>query len=179
MAFYNVLKNLAFKEDNEDEEDCTPAMSQLIGTPTNLYKTNSPSSNIPLWEHRLLTTLSNCQYTRDVVLRNIESFFSKSGYPVPRVPIENASRKFDSLEKAVLEAYLEQKSDPLVGTIEPSMYLGRFDWDTNLVPTDIRPYAKECINNLINVHAEVSTKAGFNNPIIKIFQNRSTVFPQT
>jgi exocyst complex component 2 len=51
--------------------------------------------------------------------------------------------------------YLEQKSDPLVGTIEPSMYLGRFDWDTVRKPTDIRPYAKEIIGNMIGVHAEV------------------------
>lgn len=56
-----------------------------------------------------------------------------------------------------MEAYLEQKSDPLVGTIEPSMYIGKFDWNTKIKPTDVRPYVKECINNLIAVHAEVLT----------------------
>lgn len=54
-----------------------------------------------------------------------------------------------------MEAYLEQKNDPLVGTIEPSMYIGKFDWNTKIKPTDVRPYVKECINNLIAVHAEV------------------------
>ena len=52
--------------------------------------------------------------------------------------------------------YLEQKSDPLVGTIEPSMYLGRFDWDMRRKPSNIGPYAKEIIGNLIRVFAEVS-----------------------
>lgn len=157
LAFQGVLENLAFKDDNEEEEDHTLAVSQLIGTPTGIYKTQTSPNHIPVWEHRLLTTLSNCQYTRTVVLANITEFFSKSGYPVPEAPIESFRRKMDALEKSILEAYLEQKSDPLVGTIEPSMYLGRFDWDTNIAPTDIRPYAKECINNLIHVHAEVNS----------------------
>lgn len=155
LAFHNVLDNLAFKNDNEDEDDFL-AVSQLIGTTTNTYKTHS-DSNTPFWEQRLLTTLSNCQYTRTVVFSNIAELFSKNSFPVPMGPIENVANKLELLEKSILDAYLEQKSDPLVGTIEPSMYLGRFDWDTKIAPADIRPYAKECINNLIHVHAEVNS----------------------
>lgn len=59
------------------------------------------------------------------------------------------------MEKRITETYLELKSDPLVGTIEPSMYLGNFDWDTEHRPTDLRPYVKEIIANLTAVHAEV------------------------
>lgn len=155
LAFHNVLDNLAFKDDNEDEDDLH-AVSQLIGTTTNTYKTHN-DSNIPFWEQRLLTTLSNCQYTRTIVFKNIIDLFSKNGFPVPKAPIDNVSNKLELLEKSILDAYLEQKSDPLVGTIEPSMYLGRFDWDTKITPSDIRPYAKECVHNLIHVHAEVNS----------------------
>lgn len=154
LAFHHVLDNLAFKDDNEDEEDF-PAVSQLIGTTTNAYKTYN-DSNVPFWEQRLLTTLSNCQYTRTVVFKNVAELFTKNNFPVPKAPIDNVSSKLENLEKSILDAYLEQKSDPLVGTIEPSMYLGRFDWDTKITPSDIRPYAKECIHNLIHVHAEVN-----------------------
>lgn len=154
-TFHGVFDNLAFKEDSEDKDDFH-AVSQLIGTTTNAYKTDS-DSNTPFWEQRLLTTLSNCQYTRTVVFKNIIDLFNKNCFPVPKAPIDNVSKKLEMLEKSILDAYLEQKSDPLVGTIEPSMYLGRFDWDTKITPSDIRPYVKECIHNLINVHAEVNS----------------------
>lgn len=153
-VFHKVLANLAAKEENEDD-DSSPVVSQLIGTPAN-YRNNANKKTLPTWEKRLLTSLANCQYTRQVVLKNLEESFAKSGYPVPKQAFENCASKLESLEKSVLEYYLEEKSDPLVGTIEPSMYLERFDWDTNITPKDIRPYAKECINNLIHVHCEVN-----------------------
>lgn len=155
-AFHGVLKNLAFQDDDGDGgEDRSPVVSQLIGTPITSYRTHDATNNIPVWEYRLLTTLSNCQYTNNTVLNHISDSFIKSGYLLSKMPIENVKSKLVTLEKAILDAYLEQKSDPLVGTIEPSMYLGRFDWDTDITPSDIRPYAKECINNLIHVHSEV------------------------
>lgn len=107
------------------------------------------------WEQRLLTTLSNCQYTAKVLLPHLSDLFTRHGFPSPILPIATATNALNMLERRILEVYLEQKSDPLVGTIEPSMYLGRFDWDTTLKPTDIRPYAKEIIVNMIGVHAEV------------------------
>lgn len=155
LAFHNVLKNLAFKDDSEEDEDCAPVVSQLIGKSTSIYKMHNSDNPMPFWEHRLLTTLANCQYTRTVVLKNILDLFSTNGYPVLHTPIDAFSNKLDILEKSILEAYLEEKCDPLVGTIEPSMYLGRFDWDMKVMPTDIRPYSKECINNLIHIHSEV------------------------
>lgn len=61
-----------------------------------------------------------------------------------------------TLDTAVLDAYLERRCDPLVGTIEPSMYLGGLEWDFETEPTHVRPYAQEILANLIAVHAEVS-----------------------
>jgi exocyst complex component 2 len=68
----------------------------------------------------------------------------------------------NNLDKSLCESYLESRTDPLVGTIEPSMYLGRFDWSTWPGPRseqerDVRPYIKEILSNLIAVNAEVSS----------------------
>lgn len=56
----------------------------------------------------------------------------------------------------MIETYFELKSEPLVGTIEPSMYLGHFEWDMCGKPIDLRPYAKEILTNVTAVYAEVS-----------------------
>lgn len=61
----------------------------------------------------------------------------------------------ETLDSAVLDAYLERRCDPLVGTIEPSMYLGGLEWDFDTEPTHLKPYAQEILANLIAVHAEV------------------------
>lgn len=154
IAFHNVLKKLASQDDCDMDENHSPVVSQLIGTPNPAYMSHS-ASNLPTWEQRLLTTLSNCQYTEDVVIKDILLAFKKFEFQVDLAHMESMKNRFKTLERGILDDYLEQKSDPLVGTIEPSMYLGKFDWDTNETPSDIRPYAKECINNLIHVHAEV------------------------
>jgi hypothetical protein len=59
------------------------------------------------------------------------------------------------LEERLLSGYIEAKSDPLIGTIEPSMYFSHWDWDTDITPSDLRPYAKEIIANIISVHSQV------------------------
>lgn len=157
-AFHDVLYNLSATEDYDDYEDGSPVVSQLIGTPVSTHKlNNSNATRIPTWEHRLLITLSNCIFTKNTILDTIKEKFVNTGFNFVDIPIKNSSIMLDNLEKSILEKYLEQKSDPLVGTIEPSMYLGRFDWDLAIIPSDIRPYAKECINNLISVQSEVNT----------------------
>ncbi|KAG8228947.1 hypothetical protein J437_LFUL007698, partial [Ladona fulva] len=111
-----------------------------------------------------MVTLGNCVHTRTLVLPRLADLFKKQSYPgaantVPGQqwgPLTVSAGAFESLEKRIFEAYLEAKSDPLVGTIEPSMYLGHFDWGEPFpMPTDVRPYAKEAIGNMIGVHAEV------------------------
>lgn len=170
LSAHSVLLSLSQKRDQDDNDDCSGGVvSQLLGTPTNIYRKHSSHSNIPLYEHRLLTTLSNCRYTRTVILFNLETLFRSSIRPISatgsasgdvvdgRAPFAVCRKQMEQLERSILEQYLEEKCDPLVGTIEPSMYLDRFDWDTNITPTDIRPYAKECINNLIQVQSEVNS----------------------
>lgn len=157
-AFVNVLNNLSSTDDTFDNDDnSTPIVSQLIGTPVIHNNKLQKHNNIPSWEQRLLITLSNCLFTKDVILDDIEKKFRESEFRNIDSAISSAKIKLQDLEKVILDKYFEQKSDPIVGTIEPSMYLGHFDWDTNITPTDIRPYAKECINNVIHVHSEVNS----------------------
>lgn len=155
-AFHGVLTNLSSGDDYDDSDDNSPVVSQLIGTPVSSHRSGVTKTNIPIWENRLLITLSNCTFTRTTILDMVAVKFKESGFGSVEIPVTNSRTKLENLERLMLDRYLEQKCDPLVGTIEPSMYLGRFDWDTTVQPTDIRPYAKECINNLINVHCEVT-----------------------
>lgn len=61
------------------------------------------------------------------------------------------------LMSSIVETFVEHKSDPLVGTIEPSMYIGKFQWDLVNQAAGLRPYAHECCDNLVSrlnyVHA--------------------------
>lgn len=75
----------------------------------------------------------------------------------------------ETLDSAVLDAYLERRCDPLVGTIEPSMYLGGLEWDFDTEPTHLKPYAQEILANLIAVHAEVIDVRGVATPLGILF----------
>ncbi|XP_046387065.1 exocyst complex component 2 [Ischnura elegans] len=176
-AFPQTLEHLTFGKDAMRGAG-QPAVSQLIGSPAAFdpYRGGGGDSNTgsmqggsvnkqpPPWETRLLITMSNCVHTRTIVLPRLGDLFKKQSYPgatnsVPGQqwgPMTISAGALEALEKRIFEAYLEAKSDPLVGTIEPSMYLGHMDWGDHLpMPIDVRPYAKEAIGNMIGVHAEV------------------------
>lgn len=150
LNFVQALEKLV---SNNDMGDHSPAISQLIGSPAH-FRDHSQSSGLA-WEQRLLCTLSNCLYTEKEVLPRLLELLNRHNYPPLPKTFQAVTNALNMLEKDIIETFIEQKSDPLVGTIEPSMYLGRFDWDTQLSPTDLRPYAKEIIYNIVAVHAEV------------------------
>jgi len=103
----------------------------------------------------LLAMLSNCRYTRIVIYPKLSVLFQHHEFPSIEEPIRQCNETLYTLEKRMIETYVELKSEPLVGTIEPSMYLGHFEWDSCQKPTDLRPYAKEILTNVTAVHAEV------------------------
>jgi exocyst complex component 2 len=75
---------------------------------------------------------------------------------------ETAVNSLNMLDRSICEKYLESKTDPLVGTIEPSMYIGEFDWanlpeGSVIEKADVRPYVKEVFANLISVNCEASS----------------------
>lgn len=41
------------------------------------------------------------------------------------------------LDEYLFETYIEKKSDPIVGSLEPGIYAGYFDWKDCLLPTGI------------------------------------------
>ncbi|KAK4002670.1 exocyst complex component 2 [Daphnia magna] len=108
-------------------------------------------------EMKLLLGLSNCQYTMLHILPRLKEHWNKLGYPDLSAAIQAAKELLAKTEQRLMEAYLEEKVEPLIGIVEPSMYAGRFDWNKNLpITNDIRPYCKEIIMNMIAVHAEVA-----------------------
>lgn len=148
----SLLNDLS-SESNEHEDNMP--ISQLIGSP--MVHTDK-QQNGTFYEERLLLTLSNCQYIHFSLLSKLADLFLQNGLPSTKETQELTKltrEKLSDLENKLIENYIEIKSDPLVGTIEPSMYLGHFDWDTVVPPRDFKPYGKEIIANIITVHAEV------------------------
>ena len=108
-------------------------------------------------EIRLLLGLSNCQYTMRVILPRLKDHWNKLGYPDLSTALNVARDQLEKTDNKLLEDYLEEKVEPLIGIVEPSMYAGKFDWNKTLdKPEDVRPYCKEIIMNMIAVHAEVA-----------------------
>nr|KAF7438164.1 hypothetical protein H0235_000555 [Vespula pensylvanica] len=155
-SFARCLQQLAFSGCEEALDDDEPSVSQLVGSPSG-YRNKNNKHQGPTWEQCLLISLSNIRYTLNNVLPKIKDILKTQGYPDLSNAIGWNSNwtQLETLDNAVLEAYLERRCDPLVGTIEPSMYLGGLEWDFNTEPTHIKPYAQEILANLIAVHAEV------------------------
>lgn len=98
----------------------------------------------------------------------MKSHISSFGLPKPTQPIQVTKDALNTLEATIAETYLEHKGDPLISTIEPSMYMGRHKTDVETTVDDARPYVYEIINNLIAVHAEV--RFAYYNDNLSIFE---------
>lgn len=155
-SFTRCLQQLAFSGCEEALDDDEPSVSQLVGSPSG-YKGKINKHQGPTWEQCLLISLSNIRYTLNTILPRIGDALKAQGYPDLSSAIGWNSdwTQLKTLDNAVLDAYLERRCDPLVGTIEPSMYLGGLEWDFETEPTHVKPYAQEILANLIAVHAEV------------------------
>uniref|UniRef100_A0A673VRB6 Exocyst complex component 2 n=1 Tax=Salmo trutta TaxID=8032 RepID=A0A673VRB6_SALTR len=105
-------------------------------------------------EQRLLIILSNCQYLEKHTFLNLAEHFEKHGFTGTE-KITRVSR--EDLDESLFDAYIERKSDPIVGSLEPGIYAGHFDWRDCSTPTGVRNYLKEALVNIITVHAEVFT----------------------
>lgn len=71
------------------------------------------------------------------------------------VLLQAAQDSYSDLDNRLFSSYIEQKSDPILGVMEPNMYRGGFNWKTWKNPTGVRNYLKEIIMSLTEVHAEV------------------------
>lgn len=164
QSFSSVIEELA-TERSDDEVQHMP--KQLIGFPTNsnllphsinLNEAKSTiSSTITItWEHRLLCCLANSAYCNKMFINNLGNLFSKFGYPIPKLALENSKANVNAVFSNLLEIYVEHKSDPLVSTIEPSMYIvSHFKWNRVEKFDNLSPYAHECFDNVVSVYSEI------------------------
>ncbi|XP_053470005.1 exocyst complex component 2 isoform X1 [Ictalurus furcatus] len=151
-VFINCLEQLSTKTDGDID---TSHLSVDMASPDlfgSVHEDVSPSS-----EQRLLIILSNCQYLERHTFLNLAEHLEKHGFTtaekITRVSIEAVRQ----LDERLLESYIEKKSDPIVGSLEPGIYAGYFDWKDCLLPTGVRSYLKEALVSIISVHAEVFT----------------------
>lgn len=169
--FSNVIEELA-NERSDDEVQHMP--KQLIGFPTNsnllphsinLNEVKSTiSSTITItWEHRLLCCLANSAYCNKMFINStLGNLFLKFGYPVPKLALENSRSVVNLVFANLLEVYVEHKSDPLVSTIEPSMYIvSHFKWNCVEKFNNLSPYAHECLDNVVSVYSEIFAVSPF------------------
>uniref|UniRef100_A0A8U7MHJ5 Exocyst complex component 2 n=1 Tax=Corvus moneduloides TaxID=1196302 RepID=A0A8U7MHJ5_CORMO len=108
-------------------------------------------------EQRLLIALSNCRYLERHTFLNIAEHFEKHGFQGVDKITQVSMESLKELDQRLFEMYIEFKADPIVGSLEPGIYAGYFDWKDCLIPTGVRNYLKEALVNIIAVHAEVFT----------------------
>ncbi|XP_066862964.1 exocyst complex component 2 isoform X7 [Kogia breviceps] len=108
-------------------------------------------------EQRLLIVLSNCCYLERHTFRNIAEHFEKHNFQGIEKITQVSMASLKELDQRLFENYIELKADPIVGSLEPGIYAGYFDWKDCLPPTGVRNYLKEALVNIIAVHAEVFT----------------------
>ena len=61
----------------------------------------------------------------------------------------------EELNLKISTVYIDSKELPIVGTLEPEMTAGDWDWEECLTPTEVRGYVKDTLLKLVKVHAEV------------------------
>ncbi|KFQ32638.1 Exocyst complex component 2 [Mesitornis unicolor] len=152
QVFIDCLEQLSTKPDGDID---TAHLSVDVSSPDlfgSIHEDSSPSS-----EQRLLIALSNCRYLERHTFLNIAEHFEKHGFQGVEKIIQVSMESLKELDQRLFEMYIEFKADPIVGSLEPGIYAGYFDWKDCLVPAGVRNYLKEALVNIIAVHAEVFT----------------------
>jgi len=93
--------------------------------------------NNPPIEQMLIIGLSNMKYAREKYLGVLMESFEKLNFPDVQQTQKVCSGEYANLTSRLFEAYIEHRVEPLIGTIEPSMYIGDFDWNDCPKPTGI------------------------------------------
>uniref|UniRef100_A0A673N886 Exocyst complex component 2 n=1 Tax=Sinocyclocheilus rhinocerous TaxID=307959 RepID=A0A673N886_9TELE len=104
-----------------------------------------------------IDTSHNCQYLERHTFLNLAEHLEKNGFTTAEKVVRVSIEALRQLDEYLFETYVEKKSDPIVGSLEPGIYAGYFDWKDCLPPTGVRSYLKEALVSIISVHAEVFT----------------------
>ncbi|XP_018616210.1 exocyst complex component 2 [Scleropages formosus] len=149
-VFINCLEQLSTKTDGDID---TSHISVDIASPDLFSSVHEHFHPTP--EQRLLLILSNCSYLEKHTFLNLAEHLERHGFlgteKITRVSMDLVR----ALDQRLFESYVERKADPIVGSLEPGMYAGYFDWRDCSPPTGVRNYLKEALVNIITVHAEV------------------------
>ncbi|NWU66321.1 EXOC2 protein, partial [Pterocles burchelli] len=152
QVFIDCLEQLSTKPDGDID---TSHLSVDVSSPDlfgSIHEDSSLSS-----EQRLLIALSNCRYLERHTFLNIAEHFEKHGFQGVEKITQVSMESLKELDQRLFEMYIEFKADPIVGSLEPGIYAGYFDWKDCLAPSGVRNYLKEALVNIIAVHAEVFT----------------------
>ena len=98
---------------------------------------------------RLQILRNNCQYTMEKILPKLQKEFQEFchidqdqylKFENEKLSLEEihseAVKCYKKLDNDLFEVYMEQKIEPIIGVIEPSMYVGKFNWDQAPEPID-------------------------------------------
>uniref|UniRef100_A0A8B9KQW3 Exocyst complex component 2 n=1 Tax=Astyanax mexicanus TaxID=7994 RepID=A0A8B9KQW3_ASTMX len=129
-AFIICLEQLSTKTDGDID---TSHLSVDMASPDvfgSIHEDFSPSP-----EQRLLIILSNCQYLERHTFLNLADHLEKHGFTTAEKITRVSKEAVRELDERLFESYIEKKSDPIVGSLEPGIYAGYFDWKDCLPPT--------------------------------------------
>ncbi|NWR95352.1 EXOC2 protein, partial [Furnarius figulus] len=130
QVFIDCLEQLSTKPDGDID---TSHLSVDVSSPDlfgSIHEDSSLSS-----EQRLLIALSNCRYLERHTFLNIAEHFEKHGFQGVDKITQVSMESLKELDQRLFEMYIEFKADPIVGSLEPGIYAGYFDWKDCLVPT--------------------------------------------
>ncbi|XP_064409444.1 exocyst complex component 2 isoform X2 [Latimeria chalumnae] len=130
-VFIDCLEQLSTKPDSDVD---TTILSGDISSPDpfgGVHEDFSPTS-----EQRLLIVLSNCQYLERHTFINLAEHFEKHGFQGTEKITRVSTDSVKELDQKLFETYIELKADPIVGSLEPGIYAGYFDWKDCLTPTE-------------------------------------------
>lgn len=151
-VFIKCLEQLSTKTDGDIN---TSHLAVDLASPDLFRSIQEDFSSKP--EQRLLIILSNCQYLDRHTFLNLAEHLEKNSFTTAEKIIRVSIEALRQLDEYLFETYIEKKSDPIVGSLEPGIYAGYFDWKDCLPPTGVRSYLKEALVSIISVHAEVFT----------------------
>lgn len=152
QIFIYCLEQLSIKPDGDVD---TTHLSVDVSSPDlfgSIHEDFSLTS-----EQQLLIVLSNCCYLERHTFLSIAEHFEKHNFQGIEKITQVSLTLLKDLDHRLFENYIELKADPIVGSLEPGIYAGYFDWKDCLPPTGVRNYLKEALVNIIAVHAEVFT----------------------
>ncbi|XP_078054600.1 exocyst complex component 2 [Mustelus asterias] len=154
-VFVDSLEYLSTKPDGDSDSIHLSSLSVDISSPDLLGTLHE--SFIPTPEQKLLIVLSNCEYLANHTFNNLAEHFEKHAFQETEKIAQVSIDAVKHLDQRLFETYIELRADPIVGSLEPGIYAGYFDWKDCLAPTGVRTYLKEALVNIIAVHAEVFT----------------------